>query len=131
VRGYRYDLQQFLRWFSQAKGSSSRLEKLAILDLWFRQSGVGSSAIFAIEQVDDRENYGEERFTIIGMVENRLLFVAYTMRGENIRIISARGAEPHERRSYHEENTWNQTWLEAFRRNDGRATPRRRTCWPW
>ena len=60
---------------------------------------------FAIEQVDDREDYGEERFTIIGMVENRLLFVVYTMRGENIRIISARGAEPHERRSYHEENT--------------------------
>jgi uncharacterized protein len=60
---------------------------------------------FAIEQVDDREDYGEERFTIIGMVENRLLFVAYSMRGENIRIISARGAEPHERRSYHEENT--------------------------
>lgn len=33
VRGYRYDLQQFLRWFSQAKGFSSRLEKLSILDL--------------------------------------------------------------------------------------------------
>jgi uncharacterized protein len=64
---------------------------------------------FAIEQVDDREDYGEERFTIIGMVENRLLFVVYTMRGENIRIISARGAEPHERRSYHEENTCNRT----------------------
>ena len=60
---------------------------------------------FAIEQVDDREAYGEERFTIIGMVDNRLLLVAYTMRGENIRIISARAAEPHERRSYHEENT--------------------------
>jgi uncharacterized protein len=55
--------------------------------------------------VDDREDYGEERFTIIGMVENRLLFIAYTMRGESIRIISARGAEPHERRSYHEEDT--------------------------
>ena len=33
MRGYRYDLQQFLRWFSQAKGSSSRLKKLSILDL--------------------------------------------------------------------------------------------------
>jgi uncharacterized protein len=55
--------------------------------------------------VDDRQDYGEERFTMIGMVEDRPLFLAYTMRGENIRIISARGAEPHERRSYHEENT--------------------------
>jgi integrase/recombinase XerC len=33
LRGYRYDLQQFLRWFSQAKGFSPRLEKLSILDL--------------------------------------------------------------------------------------------------
>jgi len=41
---------------------------------------------------------------IIGMVDNRLLYVAYTMRGEAIRIISARGAELHERRQYHEDN---------------------------
>jgi hypothetical protein len=32
VRGYRYDLERFLRWFSQAKGSSSSLETLPILD---------------------------------------------------------------------------------------------------
>jgi uncharacterized protein len=60
---------------------------------------------FAIEQSDDRDDYGEERFTIIGMARGRLLFVAYTMRGETIRIISARGAEPHEQRDYHEQNT--------------------------
>jgi uncharacterized DUF497 family protein len=60
---------------------------------------------FAIEQLDDRKDYGEDRFTIIGLVDGRLLFVAYTMRGETIRIISARGAQPHERRYYHEENS--------------------------
>jgi len=59
---------------------------------------------FAVEQMDDRENYGEDRFTIIGMARGRLLFVAYTMRGEIIRIISARGAEPHEQREYHEQD---------------------------
>lgn len=58
---------------------------------------------FAIEFIDDRENYGELRYLVIGMVDQRLLYVAYTMRGEAIRIISARGAEPHERRQYHEE----------------------------
>jgi uncharacterized DUF497 family protein len=41
---------------------------------------------------------------MIGMVENRLLFVAYTMRDGRIRIISARKAEPCERRKYHDEN---------------------------
>ena len=60
---------------------------------------------FAIENFDDRESYGEARYTVIGMVENRLLFVAYTMRGDTIRIITARGAEPHEQRYDHEDNT--------------------------
>jgi uncharacterized DUF497 family protein len=58
----------------------------------------------AIERVDDREDYGEQRFNIIGMVEGRVLFVTYTMRNDIIRIISARGAEPYEKRKYHEEN---------------------------
>lgn len=41
---------------------------------------------------------------MIGMIEGRLLSVAYTMRGERIRIISARKVEPYERRKYHDEN---------------------------
>jgi uncharacterized protein len=60
---------------------------------------------FAIEQIDDRENYGEDRLTIVGMASGRLLVVVYTMRDETIRIISARGAEPYEQREYHEQNT--------------------------
>jgi uncharacterized DUF497 family protein len=59
---------------------------------------------FAVEWLDERERYGEDRYVILGMVENRLLYVAYTMRKDKIRIISARKAEPHERRLYHEEN---------------------------
>jgi len=61
--------------------------------------------VFAVELVDDRQDYGEERYNIIGMVEGRMLLVVYTMRGEVIRIISARGATPHEQRRYHEENS--------------------------
>jgi hypothetical protein len=60
---------------------------------------------FAIEQLDDRENYGEERWTIVGVARGRLLSVAYTMRNEVVRIISARAAEPFEHREYHEQNT--------------------------
>ncbi len=60
---------------------------------------------FAVEWLDERVAYGEDRFVVIGMVENRLLYVAYTMRGELIRIISARGAEPYEKRRYYEENS--------------------------
>jgi uncharacterized protein len=59
---------------------------------------------FATKRLDDRDNYGEDRFVTIGMVDDRLLSVAYTMRDDIVRIISARGAEPYERRQYHEEN---------------------------
>jgi uncharacterized DUF497 family protein len=60
---------------------------------------------FAIERRDDREDYGEARYSLLGMVDGRLLYVAYTVREGIIRIISARGAEPYERRKYHEDNT--------------------------
>jgi uncharacterized protein len=59
---------------------------------------------FAIERLDDREDYGEDRYVTIGIVDGRVLYVVYTLRNGTIRIISARGAEPHERRRYHEEN---------------------------
>jgi uncharacterized DUF497 family protein len=61
--------------------------------------------LFAVEQIDDRHDYGEERWTILGMAHGRLLMVAYTVRNDSIRIISARAAEPYERREYHEQNT--------------------------
>jgi len=43
---------------------------------------------FAIELLDERDDYGEERFILIGMAEGHsLLFVAYTVREQRIRII--------------------------------------------
>jgi hypothetical protein len=63
-----------------------------------------SSILSPSNEMDDREDYGEDRHVILGIVDGMLLYVAYTMRRDTIRIISARGAEPHERRKYHEEN---------------------------
>ena len=61
---------------------------------------------FAIEFLDDREDYGEERFVVIGMAEGKvLLFVAYTEREERIRIISARRATKHEQDHYFRQNS--------------------------
>jgi uncharacterized DUF497 family protein len=60
---------------------------------------------FAIERLDDREDYGEERFVIIGMAEGHImLFVAYTERDGRIRIISARRAMQHEQDDYFQKN---------------------------
>ena len=56
---------------------------------------------YAITIVDDQSDPGERRFITLGMeAAGRLLVVAYTWRGENIRIISARPAETHEREEY-------------------------------
>jgi uncharacterized protein len=59
---------------------------------------------FSIDWTDDRQDTTEERLNMLGMVDGRLLHVSYTLRGERIRIISARKAEPHEQRRYHNEN---------------------------
>jgi uncharacterized DUF497 family protein len=60
---------------------------------------------FAIERVDDREDYGEERFIIIGMAEGHiLLFVAYTEREQRIRLISARRVTQYEQEDYFRQN---------------------------
>ena len=58
---------------------------------------------FAYEWADNSQDEREQRFSILGMVENRLLFVAYVLRGDAIRINSARLPEPFERRRYHDE----------------------------
>jgi uncharacterized protein len=59
---------------------------------------------FALDWLDEGQDEGEPRFVTLGIVEGRLLFVVCTMRGDAIRIISARLAEPFERRRYHDEN---------------------------
>jgi uncharacterized DUF497 family protein len=59
---------------------------------------------FAREWVDEGQARDEQRFVTLGTVEGRLIFVAYTMRGDAIRIISARLAEPFERRRYHDQD---------------------------
>jgi uncharacterized DUF497 family protein len=61
-----------------------------------------------IETVDDRENYGEDRWKTVGLVEPALLAVVYTLRGKDgnlIRLISARKADAHERKQYREVQT--------------------------
>jgi len=60
--------------------------------------------VFAVEWLDDGQDTSEERYAMIGAIEGRLLFIAYTLRDERIRIISARKTEPIERRRYHDEN---------------------------
>ena len=51
--------------------------------------------------LDDREDYGEDRWIGLGMVKQRVFVVVYTERDEDtIRIISLRKALRHERDRY-------------------------------
>ena len=59
---------------------------------------------FAIDEIDTRFDYGEERVMLLGLCGHNLLHVVYTERGNNIRIISARQAERHEHDRYYREN---------------------------
>jgi uncharacterized DUF497 family protein len=50
---------------------------------------------------------GEERFVLIGQSDRgKLVVVVHVERGNEIRLISARRAMPHERRAYEEEETY-------------------------
>ncbi len=53
-----------------------------------------------LEWFDGSQFYGEERWLTVGLADGVELLVAYTIRNETIRIISARKAESHEREEY-------------------------------
>ena len=57
-----------------------------------------------IEIYDFEHSTNEDRYNTIGMVDN-VLFVVYTERNENIRLISARRATALERSSYYDQDS--------------------------
>ncbi|MDD8016872.1 MAG: BrnT family toxin [Bacteroidota bacterium] len=76
----------------------------------FRKHGVSFEEVAtvfydtsALEMVDKKHSRSESRWIILGhSVANRLLVAIFTVREENIRIISARSASKKERKSYEE-----------------------------
>ena len=59
---------------------------------------------FAVERIDDRCDYGEERVILLRMKDGAVLTVVYTERGARVRIISARRAKKHEQDIYYRQN---------------------------
>ena len=51
---------------------------------------------------DEEHSEGEERYNLIGAVDNHILFIVYTMRREVVRLISARLATKREIERYYE-----------------------------
>ena len=70
-----------------------------------RRSSPGFSDILSFTYDDEVHSHAERRYATLGMSgRQRVLVVAHTMRGEQVRIISAREATPRERRWYEKEN---------------------------
>jgi len=55
-----------------------------------------------VDAEDTRRDYREKRRSAIGLIEGRIYVVVYTVRGETVRLISARMANARERRRYYE-----------------------------
>ena len=70
----------------------------------FPQAALAFSDPFAVEWMDLREDYREERIILLGMAGNQVLTVVYTERAERIRIVSARRATKYEQDLYYREN---------------------------
>ena len=74
-----------------------------------------AEAVFAgpcVTFEDTREDYDEQRLITFGLLEGRLVVIAHTPRGENIRIISMRKGNDREQKTYQER-------LEAAGRDEG------------
>jgi len=54
----------------------------------------------AITIEDDRKDYGEMRYQTFGLLDDRMVAVVWTSRGETRHIISMRKANDRERRKY-------------------------------
>jgi uncharacterized protein len=84
-------------WDESKRQSNLRKHGVDFLDV---------AAIFAndtFELMDDREDYGEERWIAIGHVDGAVYRVVYTMRVDTIRIISAQKANRRDRERFYQE----------------------------
>jgi len=71
----------------------------------FSQAAAAFLDPFAVDWIDDREDYGEQRVILLGQSDGQVFTVIYTERDTRIRIISARRATRYEQEIYIRENS--------------------------
>ena len=98
--GRQYSMSTGFEWDDGKAASNIRDHE----GVTFAQAAAAFGDKFAVEWIDERKDYGEERSVLLGMTGGQLLYVAYTERGDNIRIISARRATRHEQDIYVRQN---------------------------
>ena len=89
-----------LRFQWDARKAAANLRKHRVT---FEEAATAFADPLSLTIPDPDHSEDEERYLLLGRGERgRLLVVAHTERGADIRIISARPADPHERRDYEE-----------------------------
>lgn len=53
-----------------------------------------------LQKLDVRKDYGERRWIGMGLIDDAVVIIVYTLRGQKIRVISVRRANHHERKIY-------------------------------
>ncbi|MDB6085733.1 MAG: hypothetical protein JWN43_3614 [Gammaproteobacteria bacterium] len=81
-------------WDEAKRLSNLRKHAIDFRDAWKIFRGLTFTA------EDEREPYGERRFLTLGLLEDQVVSVTHTERGDNIRVISIRKATKHEARFY-------------------------------
>ena len=78
-------------------------ENLEIHGVSFDEAGTAFRDILSLTIYDPLHSEEEDRFVLLGNShKDRLLVVVHTVRGDNIRLISARNASKKERKQYEE-----------------------------
>jgi uncharacterized protein len=80
---------------------TKRLANLSKHNLDFEDAAKVFGGLY-IEIEDTREDYGEPRFRVLGMLEEKVVVLIYTPREKSTRIISMRKADNDESNEYFE-----------------------------
>jgi uncharacterized DUF497 family protein len=56
-----------------------------------------------VTREDTSEDYGEQRFISLGLAKGKVVVLVWVDREDEPRLISCRGAEPHEQEAYYNE----------------------------
>lgn len=83
-----------IEWDEEKRAANLDKHGLDFADVWEVLCGP------CLEKFDTREDYGEDRWAVLGSLKGRTVYLAYAERSENIRVISFRKATPAERRVY-------------------------------
>jgi hypothetical protein len=82
-------------WEENKRRENIRKHGFDFVDAW----KIFEAPVFT--EIDDREDYGEDRWIGIGLLDARVIVIVFTERDEDtIRVISLRKALSHEREKY-------------------------------